>query len=131
MFFILPPLSKRYDTGCLGITPPRSMLGSVKRIRFFPFYPLSPRGSWCSGITPARHAGRPGLDPPTVHPFILSGIDVDVDVDVAVDVDVDVAVAVAVDVDVDVVDVDVVDVDVDVDVVDVDVDVVDVDVGRC
>ena len=25
------------------------------------------RGSWCSGITPAQHAGGPGLNPQTVH----------------------------------------------------------------
>ena len=25
------------------------------------------QGSWCSGITPAQHAGGPGLNPQTVH----------------------------------------------------------------
>ena len=28
---------------------------------------MSRKGSWCSGITPAQHAGAPGLNPLTVH----------------------------------------------------------------
>ena len=36
------------------------------------------RGSWCSGITPAQHAGGPGFNPRTVHAllFILYFVEV-------------------------------------------------------
>ena len=33
---------------------------------------LQPTGTWCSGITPAQHAGGPGFNPQCVH-LILSG----------------------------------------------------------
>ena len=32
-----------------------------------PFSSLDSKGSWCSGITPAQHAGGPGFNPRTVH----------------------------------------------------------------
>ena len=35
------------------------------------FSPPLPRGSWCSGITPAQHAGGPGFNPQCVHVGML------------------------------------------------------------
>ena len=34
-----------------------------KQERFREFWPQLARGSWCSGITPAQHAGGPGFNP--------------------------------------------------------------------
>ena len=55
----------------------RSHLGPQKRTSQTPkqkkpedlriFSPPLPRGSWCSGITPAQHAGGAGFNPQCVH----------------------------------------------------------------
>ena len=56
------PDPKNMLGGCGGVD------GGTEHLRTEqPSGPCSSKGTWCSGITPAQHAGGPGFNPQRVH----------------------------------------------------------------
>ena len=64
---LLPPArggKRALSLGCV-----RAFSAFCECGRTFAGRQCSPEGTWCSGITPAQHAGGPGLNPQRVHAF--------------------------------------------------------------